>query len=90
MSIDNLDAHKMVAEWDLLVEQEERVAERKKDLLKEMTAMAGDRDALFAGRKLTRVSREGAISYAKAIKELAPGADLEKWRGAPSGYWKLS
>lgn len=90
ITIDTPQAHAMVREYDELVEQEERVKERKKDLLAEMTAMAGDKDALFAGRKLTKVQKEGAISYAKTIRELAPNADLEKWRGKASEYWRLS
>lgn len=88
--IDTPQAHAMIREYDELVEQEERVKERKKDLLAEMTAMAGDKDALFGGRKLTKVEKEGAISYAKAIRELAPDADLEQWRGKASEYWRLS
>lgn len=87
--IDTPEAHKMVAEWDELAEQEERVKERKADLLAEMSVMA-DGDALFAGRKLTLVSREGAVSYAKALKALCPGADLGPYRGKASTYWKLS
>ena len=51
--------------------------------------MAGNGDAEVCGRKLTRVNRAGAISYAKALAEIAPGADLEKWRGQPVQYWKL-
>jgi len=89
MVIDTPQAHKMAAEYDELAEQIERATERKKDLLAEMVTLAKDRDAIFAGRKLTRIEKEGAISYGKAIKELAPNADLEKWRGKPSTYWKM-
>ena len=52
-----------------------------------MIEMTGGADAKIAGRSLTLVRKAGAISYAKAIKELIPNADLEKWRGKPSEYW---
>ena len=39
---------------------------------------------------MLRIVANEAISYAKAIAELAPGADLEKWRGKPSSSWRLT
>lgn len=89
ITIDTPAAARMVKEWDDLKEQEERIKERKADLLADMVKMAGERNAEFGGRKLTLVKREGSISYASAIKALAPGASLEKWRGKPSESWGL-
>lgn len=87
--IDTPAAHKMIAEWDELKEAIDNAEARKKDLLADMVALAGDRDAEFAGRKLTLTKRAGSISYAAALKVLAPGADLEKWRGKASESWGL-
>lgn len=89
-TIDTPDAHKMAAEYDQLVEAIENAEARKKDLLAEMVALAGDRDALFAGRKLTRVAKAGAVRYAAAMAALLPKADLEPFRGSASVYWRLS
>jgi len=89
VEIDTPEARKMVAEWDELNDQLDRAAERKKDLLNDMIALAGEKNALLSGRKLTLTQRAGAISYAKAIKVLAPDADLEKWRGKPSSFWQV-
>lgn len=89
VEIDTPEAAKMVREMDDLAEQIERLTERKKDLLGEMVALAGNKNALLSNRKLTLTSKNGAISYAKAIKELLPKADLEKWRGKPQEYWGL-
>jgi len=89
IEIDTPEAAKMVREYDELVEQIERMTERKKDLLGEMAEAAGNKNALFSGRKLTLTSKSGAISYSKAIKALLPDADLEKWRGKPQEYWGL-
>jgi len=87
--VDTLEAHRMVREWDELATAIELATARKKDLLDEMQAMAGGRDSIFAGRKLTKVERAGAVSYAQAIKKYAPDADLDPFRGKPSEFWKL-
>jgi len=43
-----------------------------------------------AGVRLTRVERAGSIAYAKALKALAPDADLEPYRGKPTSYFTAS
>lgn len=87
--VDTPAAHMMVAEWDDIMEAIGNLESRKKELLEEMVAMAGERNVEFAGRKLTKTIRSGQISYAKAIKELLPNADLSKWKGKDSEYWGL-
>lgn len=88
--IDTPEASKMLREYDEMAEAEERASARRKAIIDELVQMAGNGDAEVCGRKLTRVDRAGSISYAKALAELAPGADLEKWRGKPSSSWRLS
>jgi len=87
--IDTPEARQMIAEWDELSEQIERATKRKKALLDEMVALAGKKNAIIAGRKLSLTERAGSISYGKAIKELLPNADLEKWRGTATSYWQV-
>lgn len=89
VEIDTPEAHRMVAEWDELKEQAERIKERQADLLVDMTKLAKERNALFAGRKLTLVEKQGSVSYAKALKELAPNFDLSPYRGKSSSFWRL-
>ena len=89
VQIDTAKAALMLQEWDDLAEAIERAEARKKALMEEFVLMAGNGNAEICGRKLTLVQKDGAISYAKAIKELAPDADLEKWRGKTVQYWKL-
>ncbi len=89
VEIDTPEARRMMVEWDELNDQLDRAAERKKDLLADMVTLAGGKNALLAGRKLTMTQRAGAISYAKAIKAIAPDADLEPWRGKPSEFWQV-
>jgi hypothetical protein len=77
-------------ELDQLKEAIDNATERKKEVEASLVKAAGERDAICWGRKITKVDKEGAISYAKAVKELCPDADLEKWRGKPSSYWKIT
>lgn len=85
--IDTPEAHRIMAEYDQICEALDNATQRKKDLIADMVRIAGDKNAVFAGRNLTLTKRAGSISYAKALAELAPGADLEKWRGKPSESW---
>ena len=90
VEIDTPDAHRAVAEYDQLVEAIANAEERKKELLLDIAAMTNEQDGLIAGRKLTRVTREGSVSYAKIVKDKLPDLDLEPFRGKASQFWKLS
>lgn len=85
--IDTPEAHRVMAEYDQICEALENAEARKKELLADLVRMAGEKNAIIAGRKLTKTEKAGAISYAKAIKELLPDADLEKWRGKAPSFW---
>jgi exodeoxyribonuclease (lambda-induced) len=85
--VDTPEAHRIMAEYDQISEAIDRAEERKKELLAEMVRLSGDKDAVFAGRNLTKIERQGSIAYAKAVAELLPGTNLEKWRGKASTYW---
>ena len=85
--VDTPRAKQLVAEYDDVCAMLEQAEARKKELIEKMAEISGGADAVIAGRNLTRIKKDGAISYAKAVKELLPGADLEKWRGKPSEYW---
>lgn len=87
--IDTPEASKLIAEYAELQDAIDNAAERKKDILDQLVIMAGGKNAEVAGRNLTLVKRKGSISYAKAISELMPDADLEKWRGKPSEGWQI-
>lgn len=89
VEIDTPEAHKMAAEWDELREQIANAQERQRDLLDSIVSMAGGKDALFAGRKLTLVEREGAVSYAAVVKKHCAGIDLDPFRGKASRFWRL-
>lgn len=87
--IDTLEARKLIDEYQQLSDAISLATDRKKEVLASIVSLAKDQDSLVCGHNLTKVQKEGAISYAKAIKELLPDADLEKWRGKPTEYWIL-
>jgi len=89
-TIETIKAQQLIDEYNDLSDAIDKATERKKEVLAEIVRLAGERDAEVCGRKLTKVEREGSVSYAKALQELAPDADLSKWRGKPTSYWRLS
>ena len=89
VTVDTPRALQMVAEYTDVVDAIAKAEERKKELLEAMVEMAKGRDAIFGGKRLTKTERAGSVSYAKAIQVLAPGANLEPWRGKPTTFWSL-
>ena len=80
----------LITEYDDMTEAEDRAKERKAEIMDAMQEAAGFKDALICGRKLTKVQKLGAVSYAKLVKELLPNADLKPYTGAASSYWKFT
>ena len=54
------------------------------DARQRLIELAGDRPARGSGVYVIRSERKGSTSYAKALKELAPGADLAPYQSAPT------
>jgi len=82
--------HQMI---DHIGELDDKIAmatEARKAAIADLIEMAGGKNADICGRKLTLVKRKGSISYAKALKALAPGADLSSYEGKESESWRLS
>jgi len=79
----------LLAEYDQLGETIDNATQRQKEIIVELAKIANNKNAVICGRKLTQIKRDGAISYAKAIKDLLPNADLTKYQGKPTSYWKL-
>ena len=73
--VDTPEAYRMMAEYEQMQEAIDRATERKAELLADMVRISGDKNAVFAGRNLTRVDRKGSVSYAKAIAGLLQHLD---------------
>ena len=89
LEIDTPILRQRLAEYDDLAKVIKDAEARREEILNALVFESAGEDAVICGRKLTQVHRAGSVSYAKAIKELAPDANLEKWRGEPSTYWTL-
>lgn len=87
--VDTPEAFRLLTEYEELAEAIDNAEQRKKELLAQLVAMAGERDALICGRKLTRTERAGSIAYGRAVKEHLPDLDLEPYRGKPSAHWGI-
>lgn len=84
------DAAVLLAQYEEAKKAIEEATKAKDAALAALVVLAGGKDAEINGVKLTQVERAGTISYAKAIKELLPDADLSKWQGKSTTYWRLS
>lgn len=87
--IDTPRALQLLAEYDDTVRSIDAATERKKEIIDSLVQISNGKSAKFGSRNLTLVKKEGSISYAKAIKSIAPEANLEPFRGLPSEYWLL-
>ena len=89
VQLDTPEAQRLVQYITDLDASIEQATAARAAALEDLVRLADGKNAEAFGRKLTLVKRAGTISYAKAIKALAPDADLEQWLGKPSEYWKL-
>ena len=58
-----------------------KMKKRSEEIRQAFTELAAGRNVIGGQYGLTHVTRSGSIAYSKAIKELLPDADLEKYRG---------
>ncbi len=71
------------AEYD---EATERLEKAKQALI---DAADGAKKTDFGKLTVTKVKKEGAIGYAKMVKDLLPDADTEPYKGKASEYWMI-
>lgn len=88
--IDTARASILLSAYDMACSSIDTANAAKVEIIEELAQIAKGQTSLICGRKFTKVKKQGAISYAKAIKDLLPEADLSKYQGKESEYWKLS
>lgn len=88
--VNTLRAQQIISEYHELGEALEAAKHRQGELMQELVRLTGERNSMVCGHKLTRVERQGSISYAKVVKKHCPDVDLEQYRGNPSAFWKLT
>ena len=85
-----IDAQEVLEEIDMLRARQKADEAREKELLSVLIKQAEGKNALVNGRKLTLSKDSKSVAYAKAIAELAPDADLNKWTSVKRGSWRLT
>ena len=85
-----IDGGELVHNYKLAVARMEVAKQELDDAKDALFDAVGDDGGQIGDLKITKVERKGSISYAKAIKDLAPGADLSQYEGKPTSYWKIS
>ena len=88
-TIDTDESLKLLQQYDNVCEVLDNATKAKAELLQQIVELSKGQNSVIHGRKLTQVKRDGSISYAKAIKDLLPDADLTKYKGQPTTFWKL-
>ena len=53
----------------------------------DLITLADGNKCNISGLLVSPVEKKGSVSYAKAIKDLLPGADLEPYRSKSTSYW---
>lgn len=88
--VDTPEAGLICSEIDALRERQKKDKAREVELMSALVDLCDGKNALVHGRKLTHVAGRQTISYAKAIEELAPGADLSKWTSTSKSSWRFT
>ena len=66
-------------------EAKAELEEAKEELIK----LANGNKTVIGDFLVYPIKKKGSISYANAVKDLLPDADLEKYRGKPSTSWGI-
>lgn len=61
----------------------------KSELLEYIVAENGHEAGIIGDAVLSKSERQGAVSYAKVVKEYLPDLDLDPYRGEPTTVWSL-
>lgn len=90
VELNTQEACLLVQEYDEMKDARDRADERMKEIMGRLVDMTGGKDALVDGRRLTKVEKAGAVSYAQVVKKHCAGVDLEPYRSKPSVSWRIT
>jgi putative phage-type endonuclease len=89
VEIETPEADALMQKYHEVCRQLNKLEVEKKEIIEQVAKMAGERDAVVCGYKLTKVVREGPVNYSKIVKDNLPQIDVEPYRGKGSEYWRL-
>lgn len=90
VEVNSKEAELLMAEYDEMRDAEDRAKERKAEIVARLAEMTHGKNGLIAGRKFTKVVKEGAVSYSRVVKDHCKGVDLEPYRGKQSESWRVT
>lgn len=84
------EAFLLAKELAELQDSQDRINEQVKNVKEKMIALAGDKNATVGGVNITKVEKQGAVSWSKVAKAIMPADfDTEPYRGKPSVSWRI-
>lgn len=84
------EAFNLAKELAELQDSKDLIESRIGRIKDQMIAMAKDKNATVGGVNITKVERQGSVSWAKVAKIVLPeGFDIEPYRGKPSTTWRI-
>jgi putative phage-type endonuclease len=89
VTIDDEETQAKLTQYLSVVSELKDLEELKKQYLEELVKMTGERDCIILGKKLSKTTRAGSVSYAKVVADHLPNLDLTKYTGKPTSYWQV-
>jgi putative phage-type endonuclease len=89
VTIDDEATQAKLTQYLSVVSELKDLEELKKQYLDELVKMTGERDCIIMGKKLSKTTRAGSVSYAKVVADHLPNLDLTKYTGKPTSYWQV-
>lgn len=86
---DNQEWLKVESAYLFALEQQEIISNQVKELKEKLLAIADNHKCSTDRLTVFKTEKQGSIAYAKALKVIAPDADLEEYRGKPTSYWTV-
>lgn len=85
--IKTIDACKASARYEEALKTFNDAKAELEDAKEELIKLASGNKTVIGDLLVYPIKKKGSISYANAVKDLLPDADLEKYRGKPSTSW---
>ena len=85
-----IDGGEIAKRYEQAKESLESAKEEMEDAREALIAATNYEGGQIGELKITKVKKQGNISYQKAIADLLPDADLEPYRGKDSEHWRIS
>ena len=87
--VSNFKADKLATAYNIAKSHLELAKKAVDDAKADLIQLADGKKCNISGLLVSPVEKKGSVSYAKAIKDLLPGADLEPYRGKSTSYWLI-